>query len=564
MPKFYEIKKIRSQGGGNIGRIDLYGDIDRKQFWGNEITPNTFAAELGALGPVSEIEIHVFSSGGDMFASCCIYDILRSRPEKKIGYVEGVAASGGSVIICGCDFVYMSPASMLFVHCALNNPGYVNEHSAKILMEELIKFKEPMTAAYMKKSGRTREEVSALMDGVDGFGTWLTAAEAIEFRLADALTPEAKLPLEAVAMLSPGVYNYRGCRVDLTMFDKAGDKTAGIINSKRGGSPMAWWNKKEKPAASIPAKPKAEITFVEMVCPSCGGAVAMNPETGEIFPGAKNSQTQPGNEAGAAPAPTASLARLMPGNVKAAIFTVPCPHCGESFVWDTDANVDGKEGEQTKEAVPLGSGENNGGTNGSAPAKPAAPAQAPGQSAPAPASAPAAAKTPTKPKAELAQSICPACGAAFNFDTAQAQTGTDSAGTQGYMLTCPQCATQYVEPLAAAEPTAIPVGTNAQAAYQMGVRAERERVIALAEMALAAPGVENMIAAAVKSGASVLTMSRNVFKALAKNPNIKAAPYVQAINRDVEASGVNTLLMPQHHDKQASFADSVFESLNNR
>jgi len=224
-PKFYEIKKIRAQAGGIVGRIDIYGDIDSDQFWGNEITPATFAAELRKLGQVSELELHIFSHGGDMFASLAIHDILKSRPEKKTAYVEGCAASGGSVIICACDVVYMSPASMLFIHCALTRPGPVNEHSARLLMEQLAKYKEPMTAAYIAKSGRTREEVIALMDGEDGFGTWMTAAEAIEFGLADGLTPEAKLPLEAVAMLSPGVYNYRGYRIDLTKFDKAGDKT---------------------------------------------------------------------------------------------------------------------------------------------------------------------------------------------------------------------------------------------------------------------------------------------------------------------------------------------------
>jgi plasmid stability protein len=73
-----------------------------------------------------------------------------------------------------------------------------------------------------------------------------------------------------------------------------------------------------------------------------------------------------------------------------------------------------------------------------------------------------------------------------------------------------------------------------------------------------------LIKAAKSSGASVEAMSRNIFRAMAKNPNVKTAQFIKALNRDVEVSGVNELRMPRHHNKQAAFADSVFEGLSNR
>jgi ATP-dependent protease ClpP protease subunit/endogenous inhibitor of DNA gyrase (YacG/DUF329 family) len=536
------------------------------EFWGDEVTPSNFIKKLNALGAVTEIEVHIFTNGGDEFASLAIYNELARRSETVSVYIDGVAASGGTVISCAGDMVYMPETAMMFIHNPLIDAYIVNADDARKLAGELDKAREPMIAAYMKKTSRTREEVIALMDGADGKGTWLTAAEAIEFGMADDYTPEVKLPIQAAAMISPGVYNYRGYRIDFTRFDKAAEKTAGIINYTRGGSTMA----KQKPKVAVPKKtPRTEITFVEIVCPSCGGAVNINPETGEVFSGAaNNSEPQApapangkpanGQAPGNGTAPNAKLARRMPSNFRAQLFDVPCPHCGEHFAWDTDAQADGEEGTGVQQTVPLG-------TDGAGkPGEAAAPK--PGV-APAPANAPAnvaAANAQTNPKAELAQSICPSCGAQFQFETEQAETGTDAAGTEGYILTCPECASQYVEPLAAAEPTAIPAGATAQAAFQMGVRAERERMLALEEMAAAAPGVETMIAAAKRTGASATTMSRNVFRALAKNPNIKAAQFVQAIRRDNEASGVNALLLPQHHDKQASFTDNVFEKLNNR
>ena len=45
----------------------LYGDISKKGWWGDEITPKKFSDELMALGDVEEIVVRINSSGGDVF-----------------------------------------------------------------------------------------------------------------------------------------------------------------------------------------------------------------------------------------------------------------------------------------------------------------------------------------------------------------------------------------------------------------------------------------------------------------------------------------------------------------
>jgi ATP-dependent Clp protease protease subunit len=561
--KFYAIKKIRAQTGQEIGRINIYGEISATEFWGDEKTPSGFIADLNKLGAVSEIEIHIFSPGGDPFAALAIYAEMKRRTEKINVYIDGIAASAATLILCAGDTVYMDETAMLMVHNPYQPVFFagLNADDARKLADELDKIREPMITAYMKKSGKTNEEVIALMDGGDGKGTWLTAEESIAFGLADELTPDNKKPLEAAASVSPGVYNFMGRKIDLTMFEMAAEKTAGIINAKRGGNVMAFWNRKGKSAAQT--QPRAEIVFTETVCPSCGGAVNLNTETGEVIAG--HAQGQPEEPEGHTPEGAKAFARRMPSNVRAALFTVQCPHCGQDYVWDTDANQDGAEGTETNETSPLGQPEGEGKNEPAAPAKPQAPAQPPA-SAPGAGAAPgASAKLPPKPRAELAAAACPECGNEFMYDTAAAQTGTDAAGTEGYVLTCPECNAQFVEPFAAASPESIPVGASAQAAYRMGVRAERERMLALDEMALAAPEKENMILAAKRSGSSVEAMSRNIIKALAANKEDRGRnQFIQALQRDVDASGVQNLRRPQHHDKKAAFADSVFENLNNR
>jgi ATP-dependent protease ClpP protease subunit/endogenous inhibitor of DNA gyrase (YacG/DUF329 family) len=531
MGKFYSIKKIRAQNGSNIGRVDIYGEISSMEFWGDEVTPAGFLADLTALGAVAEIECHIFSNGGDMFASLAIYSILRSRPEKVKIYIEGVAASGGSIIACAGDVVYMPPEAMMFVHNLITDAWDANEHDMRELLAEMVKMKEPMVNAYMQKTGKTHEEIIALMDGETGNGTWLTADEAIEFGLADEYTPEAMQPLEAAARISPAVFSFRGYKIDLTGFDKAAEKTAGIINSKREGNSMGLFKKKKKAAAK--AKPKAEITFVEMVCPSCSGAVNLNPETGEIFAGGA---VQPESE-GAKEAPSAVLARRLPGNIRASIYSVNCPHCGNDFVWDTDVNTDGGDGQAVAKSVPLG-----------------------GAAEPAPAQA----GTEPAPAAEAAQATCPNCGAEVNYDTETAQTGTDEAtGEEGYLLTCPECNTQFIEPLVAAAPDVVPAGASAevQAAVRAGIMAERSRHAALDEMAQAAPALFDMIQAAKNSGASAEVMSRNVIKAMAagKGGNTGASQFAAALGRDIKASGVNGMRIPQHGAAPKNVKASAYE-----
>lgn len=47
----------------------LYGDISDSSWWGDEVTPKTFADELNALGPLTSLTVRINSGGGDVFAA---------------------------------------------------------------------------------------------------------------------------------------------------------------------------------------------------------------------------------------------------------------------------------------------------------------------------------------------------------------------------------------------------------------------------------------------------------------------------------------------------------------
>lgn len=544
--KFYTVKKIRAENGTSVGRIDIYGEISSIEWWGDETTPAGLVEDLKALGTISEIECHIFSNGDDMFAGLAIYNILHSRPEPVSVYIEGIAASAATIIACSGDKVYMSKSDMMFYHNMMTG-AWGNEHDMREVLDEMVKLKEAYIVPYMDKSGKSREEIIALLDGENKKGTWLTADEAISFGLVDSYTPINKMPLEVAACISPGVFNYRGHKIDFSAYDKAAEKTAEIINSS-GGNLMAFnlfGKKKGKPAAKkTNVKPKTEITFVEMVCPSCSGAVNMNPETGEIFAGGAQVEQQAGSQNGSqkesGDEPNAMLARRLPGNTKAAIYSVDCPHCGEPFVWDTDLNADGEAGTTATPATPLG-----------------------GAAAPGPAQKPT--EQQAEPSAEAAQAACPNCGINVDYDTETAETGSDEeTGTEGYVLTCTACNTQFIEPFPAADPNAVPVGASVQAAYQAGVMAERNRQASLDEMAMAAPALAGMIQAAKKSGTTAETMSRNVIRAMAQGKagtpsNLGATQFAAAFQKDLKASNVNSMRKPAHADAPKTVQASAYE-----
>jgi hypothetical protein len=423
----------------------------------------------------------------------------------------------------------MPAAAMMFVHNPMTDAYCVNESTARELVAELEKLKEPMISAYANKTGKSRAEIIALMDGVDGHGTWLTAQEAIAFGLCDSYTPNNKLSLEAAAMLSPGVYAYRGHKMDMSKLPDIDNKLSGIIYTNRRVGPMAFWNKK-KDAATLP---KAAISYLEMVCPGCSGPVNLNPATSEVYAAGSSEAIL---MRGVPPALAASIARVVPSNnIRASVYQVDCPHCQLVFCWDTDI-----QGAEAKGVLLSGQASTD----------------------------TVAAHKGLSPGAVLAQASCPSCGAMKQYDTVTAQRGIDAAGTEGYLLSCMSCGTQYVEPLVAAS-DAIPVATaSVTEAYLAGVNAERTRMLALDEMLLASPGSAAMIHAAKKSGATSDVTAHNIIKALASSGGARQANFQAALNRDIAASGINTMLLPRHAalpktDKEAAY-DKTIADYNNQ
>lgn len=153
----------------------LYGEIGA---WG--ISANQFARDLKALGDVTQINLHVHSPGGDVFEGMAMYNLLRNHPARVEGDVVGLAASMGSVVLMAADVVRIPENAMIMVHKPWGIQGGDAEEMRRYA-DLLDKVEDSLVAAYTQKTGKTADEIKALLAAE----TWMTGAEAVELGFAD-------------------------------------------------------------------------------------------------------------------------------------------------------------------------------------------------------------------------------------------------------------------------------------------------------------------------------------------------------------------------------------------
>ena len=180
---------------------DLYllGEIAGAQsWWGDEVTPQAFRAAL--WGVRGELHVWLDSPGGDAFAGAAIHDMLReySASRGKTVAMVSLAASAASLIAMACDEIRISVVGTMMIHEPWSNTqGKASELRATA--EVLDSIREAQISAYARRTGNTREKILELMEGADGNGTYMNAAQAIELGFADSIIGEEQ-SVDAVGM----------------------------------------------------------------------------------------------------------------------------------------------------------------------------------------------------------------------------------------------------------------------------------------------------------------------------------------------------------------------------
>jgi ATP-dependent protease ClpP protease subunit len=162
----------------------IYGDIG--ETWdGVESTPARQVVEqLGHLVDVGSIHVRINSYGGSVTDGLAIYHALITHPATITVTIDGVAASIASLIAMAGSEVRMHPSSLMMLHAPWGGCTG-NRQEMATFIAELDRWAAAMARAYSLKSGKTEDEIMALL--TDGVDHWYTAEEAIAEGFADTL-----------------------------------------------------------------------------------------------------------------------------------------------------------------------------------------------------------------------------------------------------------------------------------------------------------------------------------------------------------------------------------------
>ena len=152
------------------------------------VSAKGFLAELGALPEGTPVDLRLNSPGGSVFDAVAIHNALKRHEGNVTVWIDGIAASAASYVAMAGDEIVMPENAFLMIH---DPSGLVmgTAEDMRAMAEALEKVKAALVQGYAAKSGRTPEEVSALMSAE----TWLDAADALARGFADRLIEPVRI-----------------------------------------------------------------------------------------------------------------------------------------------------------------------------------------------------------------------------------------------------------------------------------------------------------------------------------------------------------------------------------
>ena len=182
---------------GETRTLYLEGAISDETWWGDEVTPGAFKAELHSGS--GDVTVWINSPGGDVFAAAQIYNMLKEYPGRVTVKIDAIAASAASVVAMAGNRVLISPVGHILIH----NPATIaiGDGEEMLRAKQLLdSVKESIINAYELKTGVSREKLSNMMDAE----TDMPAQIAVALGFADEILYQSegdagKLQLPVVA-----------------------------------------------------------------------------------------------------------------------------------------------------------------------------------------------------------------------------------------------------------------------------------------------------------------------------------------------------------------------------
>ena len=161
-------------------KVFLWGEVSDKS--ARDVTEKLLYLE--SSDPGKEITFYINTPGGSITAGMAVYDTMKliSSPIKVI--VTGMAASMGSILLCGADkgkrFLY--PHSRVLIHQPLISGQMIAAAvDIHIQAQEMERLRDELNAILAESSGQSLEKIKKDTDR----DFYMTADEAIAYGLAD-------------------------------------------------------------------------------------------------------------------------------------------------------------------------------------------------------------------------------------------------------------------------------------------------------------------------------------------------------------------------------------------
>lgn len=162
--------------------IEMMGDIVSEAYYSSDVSPKVIKDQL-ADADGADINITMNSGGGSTIAGSAIINMMRAYEGNIHVHNIGISASMASVILAEATTASMADNALLMIH----NPWSMamgDSNDMKKQADILDKIKDSLLMAYVRKTGKSEEDISAMMDEE----TWLTAQEAYDMGFIDEIT----------------------------------------------------------------------------------------------------------------------------------------------------------------------------------------------------------------------------------------------------------------------------------------------------------------------------------------------------------------------------------------
>ncbi len=214
--KFYEFKNYLD----NKAVIYIYGEITSYKWSEEDVTAPDFVKQLAKYSDADEIEVRINSIGGNVFQSVTIMNLLKECKSKIHVVIDGIAASGASIIAMAGDTITMNDGSLMMIHEA-SVGVYGQRGDFEKMIDTLDKINSNMIDIYKAKTGIEEDVLRNMLKEE----TYLTASEALELGFCDKISD-----LEVVAKLNDDSIDINGIEFNKNNIKNALDKIKTIKN----------------------------------------------------------------------------------------------------------------------------------------------------------------------------------------------------------------------------------------------------------------------------------------------------------------------------------------------